>query len=72
MKVGDLVVWTASWLAGCVDRTEKRHPMPYQTKEGYSKQIGVILSTSKTPSCYKVTWSDGETIDVHRDYLEVL
>jgi len=62
MKVGDLVKWSASWLAGCSDKVAKN----------YRNQLGLVMGISETINCYKVTWSNGKTSDVHRDYLEAL
>ena len=65
MKVGDLVKWSASWLAGCSDKAVKN----------YRNQLGVVMGVSVTDhnmDCLKVTWSNGKTSDVHRDYLEAL
>ena len=70
MKVGDLVKWSVTWLAGCTDRAEKRYHN--QSIETYRKQVGVVMNKSKMVSCYTIIWSNGETSDVHRDYLEVL
>ena len=62
MKIGDLVEWSASWLAGC----------SRSNIEDYRKQLGVVMEKSETVNCFKITWSDGQISDVHRDYLEVL
>tara|TARA_Y100000593_G_scaffold85977_1_gene163865 strand:+ start:1113 stop:1301 length:189 start_codon:yes stop_codon:yes gene_type:complete len=62
MKIGDLVKWSLSWLAGCSEKNI----------EDYRNQLGVVTGKSETTHCYKVTWSDGMTSDVHRDYLEAL
>ena len=62
MKQGDLVKWSLSWLAGCSGNSI----------EDYRSQLGVVMGISKTINCYKVTWSNRETSDVHRDYLEAL
>ncbi len=60
MKIGDLVKWSLSWLAGCYDT------------EAYRNQVGIVIGISEVINCYKVTWTDGQTSDVHRDYLEEL
>ena len=62
MKIGDLVRWSLSWIAGCVDGNIK----------DYRNQLGVVMGISETINCYKVAWNDGKTSDVHRDYLEAL
>ena len=63
MKTGDLVKWSASWLGGCSARAIKT----------YRNQLGIVLGISEeTVNCFKVTWSDGKTSDVHYDYLEAL
>ncbi len=62
MDIGDLVKWSLSWLASCSDKNI----------DDYRNQLGVVLGISETVNCYKVTWSDGQTSDVHRDYLEAL
>ena len=62
MKVGDLVKWTLSW---CVTR----NGMTFDNVD-YRKQVGVLERQWELG--WYVTWSDGETRRVHKDYLEVL
>ena len=62
MKTGDLVKWSLSWIASCTEATGKV----------YRQQIGIVMGISETINCFKVTWSDGLTSDVHYDYLEAL
>ena len=62
MEVGDLVKWSLSWIADCSDKNI----------ESYRNQLGVVMGISETVNCFKVSWSDGKTSDVHRDYLEAL
>ena len=62
MKTGDLVKWSLSWLADCHDKT----------RDEYRIQLGVVMGISETVNCYKVTWSNGQASDVHRDFLEAL
>tara|TARA_Y100000034_G_scaffold120695_1_gene163949 strand:+ start:478 stop:666 length:189 start_codon:yes stop_codon:yes gene_type:complete len=62
MKTGDLVKWSAKWIAGCSEDTE----------ELYRNQLGIAIERSDTVNCFKVTWSDGQTSSVHYDYLEVI
>ena len=63
MKTGDLVKWSLSWIASCLKEEGK----------DYRQQIGVVMGISgETVNCFKVSWSDGKTSDVHRDYLEAL
>ena len=62
METGDLVKWSVSWIASCLNGEAK----------AYGGQLGVVMGISETVNCYKVAWSNGETSDVHRDYLEAL
>ena len=62
MKTGDLVKWSVSWIASC-DQVKAKV---------YRNQLGIVLGISETINCFKVTWSDGLTSDVHYDYLEAL
>ena len=62
MKTGDLVKWTWSW-------SVMRRKDAGDNKD-YSQQIGVLVRAWDLG--WYVTWSDGETKRVHRDYLEVL
>jgi len=62
MKEGDLVRWSLSW---CVSRKGSGFD-----NVDYSKQIGVL--ERKWDLGWYVTWSDGQTRRVHKDYLEAL
>ena len=63
MKVGDLVKWSFSWLAGASD----------DNKIKYREEIGVISARSEELHyCWVVAWSDGRVDEVHRDYLVLL
>ena len=62
MKTGDLVKWSLIWIADCSNKNI----------ESYRNQLGVVMGISETVNCFKVSWSDGKTSDVHYDYLEAL
>jgi hypothetical protein len=63
MKVGDLVKWSLSWVV-------MRREDAFWDNVDYRKQIGVL--EREWALGWYVTWSDGETKRVHRDYLEAL
>ena len=63
MKKGDLVKWTLSWVV-------MRRDDALWDDVDYSKQVGVLVR--KWDLGWYVTWSDGETKRVHRDYLETV
>ena len=63
MKKGDLVKWTLSWVV-------MRRDDALWDDVDYSKQVGVLVR--KWDLGWYVTWSDGETKRVHRDYLEAV
>ncbi len=63
MKVGDLVKWTLAWVV-------MRRDEAILDDVDYSIQIGVL--ERKWDLGWYVTWSDGETRRVHRDYLEAI
>ena len=63
MKVGDLVKWTLSWVV--IRRDEA-----LWDNVDYSKQVGVL--EREWEYGWYVTWSNGETRRVHKDYLEAL
>ena len=69
MKAGDLVKWSLSWLAGC--RSEGSRTA---TAAGvYRDQIGVLIEpVDDPPNCWLVTWSNGATSHVHKEYMEVI
>ena len=62
MNTGELVKWSVSWRASCADGNIG----------DYRNQLGVVMGISETIDCFKVSWSDGKTSDVHYDYLEAL
>ena len=63
MKVGDLVKWSLSWIAGSLD----------EDKEKYRNETGFVLGKSEElPHCWWVAWNSGSVNEVHRDYLEVI
>ena len=63
MKVGDLEKWTLSWVI-------MRRDEALWDDVDYSNQIGIL--ERKWDLGWYVTWSDGETRRVHRDYLEAI
>ena len=63
MKIGDLVKWSLSWLAGASKDSHRE----------YSEEIGIISGRSEELHyCWIVAWSSGRVDEVHRDYLVVL
>ena len=62
MKVGDLVKWTLSW---CVTR----NGLTFDNVD-YRKMVGVL--ERQWDLGWYVTWSDGQTRRVHKDYLEAI
>jgi len=63
MKKGDLVKWSLSWVV-------MRRDEAIWDDVDYRNQIGVL--ERKWDLGWYVTWSNGETKRVHRDYLEAL
>ena len=68
MEVGDLVKWTLSWIV--MKRADQKHPNSLTDNVDYSKQVGVL--ERKWDLGWYVTWSDGRTRRVHKDYLEAI
>ena len=63
MKVGDLVKWSLSWLAGASE----------DNKIKYREEIGIVTAKSTDVwACWVIAWSDGRVDEVHRDYLVAL
>ena len=62
MKKGDLVKWTMVW---CVGRKYEQ-----MDNVDYREQVGVLVR--EWDLGWYVTWSDGETRRVHKDYLEAI
>ena len=72
MKVGDLVRWSEVWIKGCATETAV-HTHFYKTQDQYKDQVGVLSHRSEDlPQCWIVIWGDGETDEVHVEYLEVI
>jgi len=60
MKKGDLVKWTLSWIV-------MRRDEALWDDVDYRKQVGVLLR--EWDLGWYVSWSNGETKRVHKDYL---
>ena len=72
MRVGDLVRWSEVWISGCKAGTAK-HTHFYKTQDQFKSQIGVLSHRSdELDRCWIVIWNDGNTDEVHVEYLEVI
>jgi len=74
MRVGDLVRWSEVWISGCKAGTAKHTgEFSQYAQDQYKDQIGVLSHRSEElDRCWIVIWNDGNTDEVHVEYLEVI